>query len=102
MTDTRKEQVVAGAPTPNLDLQLKQLCIKQDFARRYGDCDAIECSTLARTSGQVDRGEIRRKFVRLSAGASGLRTRGRIRASFTTDARRQFQGTAFYHETARQ
>ena len=28
MTDTRKEQVVAGAPTPNLDLQLKQLCIK--------------------------------------------------------------------------
>ena len=39
---------------------------EQDFARRYGDCDAIECSTLARTSGQVDRGEIRRKFVRLS------------------------------------
>ena len=38
----------------------------------------------------------------LSAGASGLRTRGPIRASFITDARRQFQGTALYHETTRQ
>jgi len=49
---------------------------EQDFARRYGDCDAIECSTLARTSGQVDRREIRRKFVRLSGGGDSLeRTR---------------------------
>jgi len=47
---------------------------EQNFARRYGDCDAIECSTLARTSGQVDRGEIRRKFVRLSAGGGWIRT----------------------------
>src|SRR6516164_2269541 len=47
---------------------------EQDFARRYRDCDAIECSTLARTSGQVDRGEIRRKFVRLTAGGSRIRT----------------------------
>jgi len=49
---------------------------EQNFARRYGDCDAIECSTLARTSGQVDRGEIRRKFVRLSAGGRRIRTIG--------------------------
>ena len=49
---------------------------EQDFARRYGDCDAIECSTLARTSGQVDRREIRRKFVRLSGGGRRIRTIG--------------------------
>ena len=49
---------------------------EQNFARRYGDCDAIECSTLARTSGQVDRREIRRKFVRLSGGGRRIQTSG--------------------------
>ena len=58
--------------------------------------------TPARKAAPLDLGALLAVRDGLSAGASGLRTRGPIRASFITDARRQFQGTAFYHETARQ
>ena len=86
-----------AAPLPGMGLLIQTL-ISWTSSWASGDVINFKYETLAelRPLGSRSNGELK-----LSTGASAIRTRCPIRAISPQDARCQFQSTALYHETAR-